>query len=194
MQAQDGAELVLAFGLTFQDLYERQGLLKLDGLFLDELRQAAPELSERLLKAREEPPAPHNKTGSELIIELAPYVDDFVGKLFGIDDDLARLQSKHSELAPLYAIKRKFVQRKALTGFTVESASEIDGFSVGAVFETLMAGPLTELGFSTQVARWLENETAYHEHLRVATLYAAWATLSPQGKARHGHGVLFKIP
>jgi NADPH-dependent glutamate synthase beta subunit-like oxidoreductase/NAD(P)H-flavin reductase len=194
MQAQDGAKLVLAFGLTFQDLYERQGLLKLDGFFLDELRQAAPELRERLLKAREDPPAPHNKTASELIIELAPYVDDFVGKLFAIENDLARLQSKHSELAPLYAVKRKFVQRKALTGFTVESASEIDGFAVAAEIETLIAEPLTELGFATHVSKWLENETAYHEHLRLATLYAAWATLSPQGKAKHGRGVLFKIP
>jgi len=194
MQAQDGPKLVLAFGLTFQDLYERQGLLKLDGFFLDELRQAAPELCERLLKAREDPPAPHNKAASELIIELAPYVDDFVGKLFAIKNDLARLQSKHSELAPLYAVKRKFVQRKALTGFTVESASEIDGFAVAAEIETLIAEPLTELGFATHVSKWLENETAYHEHLRLATLYAAWATLSPQGKAKHGRGVLFKIP
>jgi len=194
MQAQDGAKLVLAFGLTFQDLYERQGLLKLDGVFLDELRQAAPELYERLLKAREDPPAPHNKLGSELIIELAPYVEDFAGKLFGIGEDLGRLQSKHSELAPLYAVKRKFVQRKALTGFTLESASEIDGFVIAAELETLIAEPLTELGYATHVAKWLENETAYHEHLRLATLYAAWATLSPQGKAKHGHGVLFKIP
>jgi len=179
---------------TIQELYEREGLVKLDGVFLKELAETAPELHERLLAARENPPVAHTKVGSELVIALAPYVEDFIGKLFDIESDLGRLQSRHSELAPLYAIKRKFVQRKALTGFTVESASEIDGFAVGAELETLMAGPLTELSFATHVAKWLENETAYHEHLRVATLYAAWATLSPQGKARHGLGVLFKIP
>ena len=180
--------------ITIQELYEREGLVKLDGIFLKELRETAPELCERLLAARENPPAAHTKAGSELIIALAPYVEDFIGKLFDIENDLSRLQRKHSELAPLYAIKRKFVQRKALTGFTAESASGIDGFAVGRELETLMEEPLTELGFANHVAKWLENETAHAEHLRLATLYTAWATLSPQGKAKHGGGVLFKVP
>ncbi len=179
---------------TIQELYEREGLVKLDGIFLKELRETAPELCERLLAARENPPAAHTKAGSELIIALAPYVEDFIGKLFDIESDLSRLQRKHSELAPLYAIKRKFVQRKALTGFTAESASEIDGFAVGRELETLMEEPLTELGFANHLAKWLENEAAHAEHLRLATLYTAWATLSPQGKAKHGRGVLFKVP
>ncbi|HMJ62616.1 MAG TPA: hypothetical protein VK493_12680, partial [Bryobacteraceae bacterium] len=179
---------------TIQELYERKGLVKLDGIFLKELRETTPELTNQLLAARENPPAAHTKASSDLIVALAPYVEDFIAKLFDIEGDLGRLQSKHSELAPLYTVKRKFVQRKALTGFTVESASEIDGFAVAAELETLIAEPLTELGFATHVAKWLESETAHHEHLRLATLYAAWATLSPQGKAKHGHGVLFKIP
>jgi len=179
---------------TIQELYEREGLVKLDGIFLKELRETAPELCERLLAARENPPAAHTKAGSELIIALAPYVEDFIGKLFDIENELNGLQRKHSEFAPLYAIKRKFVQRKALTGFTAESASEIDGFAVGRELETLMEEPLTELGFANHVAKWLENETAHAEHLRLATLYTAWATLSPQGKAKHGGGVLFKVP
>jgi NADPH-dependent glutamate synthase beta subunit-like oxidoreductase/NAD(P)H-flavin reductase len=179
---------------TIQELYEREGLVKLDGIFLKELRETAPELCERLLAARENPPAAHTKAGSELIIALAPYVEDFIGKLFDIENELNGLQRKHSEFAPLYAIKRKFVQRKALTGFTAESASGIDGFAVGRELETLMEEPLTELGFANHVAKWLENETAHAEHLRLATLYTAWATLSPQGKAKHGGGVLFKVP
>ncbi|HEY6990576.1 MAG TPA: FAD-dependent oxidoreductase [Bryobacteraceae bacterium] len=179
---------------TIQELYEREGLVKLDAIFLKELRETAPELCERLLAARENPPAVHTKAGSELIIALAPYVEDFIGKLFDIERELSRLQRKHSELAPLYAIKRKFVQRKALTGFTAESASEIDGFAAARELEALMEEPLTELGFADHVAKWLEDEAAHAEHLRLATLYTAWATLSPQGKAKHGRGVLFKIP
>ena len=30
--------------------------------------------------------------------------------------------------------------------------------------------------------------------LEVAARYAAWATLSPEGKAKHRRGVLFKVP
>ena len=187
-------ELLLPFGLTFQDLYTRAGLIKLDGLFRASLQQSAPGLAERLAAARQEPPAPHTKTGSELIIELAPYIEDFIGELFGIESELARLQLRHSELAPLYAVKRKFVQRKALTGYTVESASEIDGFALASELEALFLEPLTELSFAVHVARWLESESAHERQLRLAAQYTAWATLSPQGKAKHKSGILFKIP
>lgn len=190
----DGDELSLSFGLSFGDLYDRDGIVKLDSVFLNYLREGAPELCTRLEEARSNPPAPHTKQGSELILELAPYVEDFIAKLFGIESELLALQFRHSELAPLFSVKRRFVQRKALTGYTAERASEIDGFTVGADLEAFLEEPLTEPSFANHVARWLETETEHSEPLRLAALYAAWATLSPQGKAKHGKGVLFKIP
>ncbi len=193
-EKQDHAVLNLPFGLTFEDLYQRDRLLELDEFFLEQLKQAAPSLCERLLAARQNPPPVHTKDGSELIIALAPYLEDFVGELFGIQAELQRLQARHSELAPLYSVKRRFVQRKALTGFTPERAAEIDGFAVGAELETLMQEPLSELSFANHVARWLESEAEHTQHLQLAAQYAAWATLSPQGKAKCGRGVLFKVP
>jgi len=194
VEKKSGPILKLPFGLSFEDLYRRDGLLKLDGLFLEQLEEAAPSLHNRLLSARENPPAVHTKDGSELILELAPYLEDFVGQLFGIDKELLQLQARHSELAPLYSVKRRFVQRKALTGYTPERAAEIDGFAVGAELETLMEEPLSELSFAVHVARWLESEAEHARHLQLAAQYAAWATLSPQGKAKCGCGVLFKVP
>ncbi len=193
-EKQDGAILNLPFGLTFEDLYQRDGLLNIDQIFLEQLQQTAPPLHERLLAARQNPPAVHTKDGSELILELAPYLEDFVGELFGIHKELLLLQGRHSELAPLYSVKRRFVQRKALTGYTPERAAEIDGFAVGAELEALMQEPLTELSFATHVARWLESEAEHPQHLQLAAQYAAWATLSPQGKEKFGRGVLFKVP
>ena len=194
VEKKSGPILKLPFGLSFEDLYRRDGLLKLDGLFLEQLQETAPSLHNRLLSARENPPAVHTKDGSELILELAPYLEDFVGQLFGIDKELLQLQARHSELAPLYSVKRRFVQRKALTGYTPERAAEIDGFAVGAELETLMEEPLSELSFAVHVARWLESEAEHARHLQLAAQYAAWATLSPQGKAKCGRGVLFKVP
>jgi NADPH-dependent glutamate synthase beta subunit-like oxidoreductase/NAD(P)H-flavin reductase len=194
IEKRNGLALSLPFGLTFPDLYQREGLVKLDSAFLDELGRTAPALQERLLAARQHPPGPHGKSGSELIIELAPYVEDFLAELFGIEPELLLLQSRHAELARLYSVKRKFVQRKALTGYTVETASEIDGLAIAAELETLLQEPLTELSFAAHVARWLQSEAAHQQHLHLATLYTAWAVLTPQGKAKHRHGVLFKVP
>jgi NADPH-dependent glutamate synthase beta subunit-like oxidoreductase/NAD(P)H-flavin reductase len=184
----------LRFGLGFEDLYQREGLLKLDGIFLTYLKDGAAALHEKLLAARENPPAAHTKAGSELIIELAPYVEDFIGELFGIGPQLGKLQKAHSDLAPIYAVKRKFVQRKALTGYTPESASTIDGEAVAAKLTALLMEPFSELSFAGKVEQWLEDEADHPQQLHLATQYTAWATLSPQGKAKHKHGVLFKTP
>ncbi len=190
----NAAFLALPFGLSFQDLYTREGIVKLDDIFLEQLQKSSPDVHARLIAARQNPPAPHNLTASQLIIEAAPYVEDFIGQLFGIETELRDLQAKHHVLAPLYAIKRKFVQRKALTGYTAESAAQIDGFKVAAELEALMQEPLTELGFATHVAKWLDAPDRHEPHLKLATQYTAWATLSPQGKTKHAKGVLFKTP
>jgi len=186
--------LFLPFGLDFDDLYGREGLVKLDAIFLDELKESAPPLHARLIEARQQPTALNRKQHSDLIVELAPYLEDFIGHLFGIEAELRELQFRHAELAPLYSVKRRFVQRKALTGYTVESAMVINGLALAAELEALIQEPLTEASFAKHVARWLEAEPKHAQHLQLAAQYAAWATLAPEGKARHSRGVLFKVP
>ncbi len=190
----DGDSLRLPFGLSFVDLYRREGMLELDAQFLKLLEEAAPELHNRLLSARENPPAAHVKESSELIVALAPYLEDFIASVFGIEPELRLLQERHAKLAPLYSVKRRFVQRKAVVGQTADSASQIDGFALAAELENLFQEPLTELSFADHVARWLQEEASHIEHLQLAARYAAWATLSPQGKRKHQSGVLFKQP
>ena len=194
IQIRETCNLSLPLGLVFEDLYSREGLLKLDAAFLSELEESAPALYARLLSARQNPPALARKQYSELIIELAPYLEDFIGHLFGIEPELRELQHRHSELAPLYSVKRRFVQRKALTNFTAEKASELDGFAIAAELEALIEEPLTELSFANHVSRWLASEAGHTQHLQLAAQYAAWASLSPQGKQKHRKGVLFKHP
>ena len=53
---------------------------------------------------------------------------------------------------------------------------------------------LTEHSFAHHVARWMEAEAEHTRHLQLAAQYAAWAVLTPAGKARHAKGVLFKMP
>lgn len=87
----DTPTLCLLFGLTFEDLYQRDGLIRLDQSFLQELKTCAPLLEERLVAARQNPGALTAKLHSELIIELAPYLEDFLGHLFGIEQELREL-------------------------------------------------------------------------------------------------------
>ncbi len=188
-----GHQHPLRFGLAFDDLYRRDGLLRLDSAFLEQLLERSPDLHARLEAARRDPAALASKQESELIVELAPYVEDFVGQLFGIEAELAALQARHSELAPLHAVKRKFVQRR-ISGRKPEEALEIDGLAVSKELEAYFLTPFTEMAYASHVVKWMEAEADHATQLQLAADYAAWAALTPEGRAKHRHGVVFKVP
>jgi NADPH-dependent glutamate synthase beta subunit-like oxidoreductase/NAD(P)H-flavin reductase len=167
----------LAFGLQFEDLYARDGLLRVDAAFQAFID---PSLNAKLLEARAAPP--EGKPESELLIALAPHLEDFLAKLFGIEAEARALAAKHNELAPLWSVKRLFVQRRALHKVKPEDATPA-GFDFSS-----------ELDFARRVTEWLANEKQFERELEGAARYAAWATTTPQGKAKHRGGVLFKTP
>ena len=159
-----------------EDLYTREGLARLDARFLEHLESASPDLHHRLLAARRGASTPgaamENKAQSELIIELAAHLEDFVGDWFGIRAELAALQARENRLAPLYSIKRKFVQRRALSGtaggMTAEQAAAIDGESIADELAKRFGEPLTELAFAAHVSQWLEAESQYELEIGLA--------------------------
>src|SRR5215469_2225464 len=97
--------LPLAFGFKFADLYDRDALARLDGVFLDQLRAADTELSNRLLAARATPDAVPAKDESELLIALGPHLETFVAKLFNVEAAAQVLAKRGNVLAPLYEVK-----------------------------------------------------------------------------------------
>src|SRR5215472_4407052 len=105
-------ELSLNHGLSFADLYERDGLIKLDRAFVAHLAAGDAALHDRLMTARADVAALDRKAESDLLVDLAPHVEDFLGGLFGIAAEIRALQQRHDELAPLYSVKRLFVQRR----------------------------------------------------------------------------------
>ncbi len=110
----EAASMQLQFGFEFADLYSRQGLARLDERFLAFLEEANPVWREKLSAARANPESLKELEKSTLLLALAPYVEDFLAQLFGIAAEVKVLASRHSVLAPLYAAKRNFVQRKAI--------------------------------------------------------------------------------
>src|SRR5579862_4115743 len=187
-------QLRLAFGFAFEDLYSRESLVRLDAAFCHSLQAADAGLLRQLLEARKDPSALARKQQSELMIAIAPHLEDFIGELFGIVAEVRALQAKHDALALLYALKRKFVQKKAISGMTAEKAALIHGGALGAELESLFGEPLTEQSFVEHVSHWLENEAEHARQLQIAQQYAAWAALAPAGRHKHLHGVLFKVP
>ncbi len=186
--------LELGFGLDFEALYDRDGLARIDRAFLGELGQSDIGLFNQLMTARQAPDELEAKAESDLITELAPHLEDFLGRLFGIEADIAALQARHHELAPIYAVKRLFVQRRAVKGVSEEQAAAIDGPTLASELEARFGEPLTEASFARHVQGWMEAEAEHAAELDLAARYAGWATLAPEGRKRHRRGVLFKVP
>jgi hypothetical protein len=179
--------LRLSFHLSFEDLYSRAGLARVDAAFLGFLGEASEALGERLIAARRNPSALPAKEESDLLVALSPHVDDFVARLFGIEPEVRALSARHHALAPLYSVKRLFVQRRALHKVKPADAAEID-------VEALLGEPFSELAFASRVTEWQQDEAANAEKLELAARYAAWAAGTPEGRAKHRDGVLFKAP
>ena len=186
--------LTLGFDLRFADLYGRDGLVRLDGQFVDFLKAQSPELHNRLMTARAAPEQLEGKPESDLIVELAPVLEEFIADLFGIAHEVGALRSRHEALAPLYSVKRLFVQRRAAKKYGPDQAAAFDGTALRDELEPLLGDELTELRFAERVDAWMKAEGDNATALDLAARYAAWATHTPQGQALHKAGILFKLP
>ncbi len=187
-------DLSLAFGLRFEDLYCRDGLARLDGCFVDVLKRHNTDLHNRLMAGRAAPDELTAKAHSDLIVELAVELDDFIAVLFGVAREVEALRERHDSLAPLYAVKRLFVQRRAAKKYGPDQAASFDGQALRGQLETLIGGELTELRFAERIDAWMKAEAEHAAALDLAARYAAWAAHTPQGQRRHKGGVLFKLP
>jgi len=143
--------LPLGFDLRFEDLYRREGLVRLDGCFVDFLKRRNTELHNRLMAARAAPEQIASKAYSDLIVELAVELEDFIACLFPITREVEALRACHTALAPLYTAKRQFVQRRAAKKYGPDQAATFDGQALREQLEPLIGGELTELRFAERV-------------------------------------------
>ncbi|MGH7092801.1 MAG: pyridine nucleotide-disulfide oxidoreductase, partial [Stellaceae bacterium] len=198
-------ELFLKHGLAFADLYDRDGLIRIDREFIVHLAATDAGLRDRLMAARAAPDSLDRKDESDLLVDLAPHVEDFVGELFGIGGAVREMQARHERLAPLYSVKRLFVQRRAVKEIKQAEAAALDGVALTAEIDAMIGGVSEDFStrpgvlawesrYAEQVGRWLDDEAAHAGEIVVALRYAAWATLAPKGQAKHHRGLLFKLP
>ena len=186
--------LKLAHGISFADLYSRDGLIAVDAAFQRALRAADLEVAQRLISSRMNPGNVTKKDESALIIEMGPHLDRFIATLFDIDAAVEALTESHTELAPLYVIKRQFVQRRAVATYKTDEAVAFDGVAIETELAGLFGESFSELAFARHVESWLKDEAAHEKAIDAALRYAAWALYSDAGRARNLQGVLFKKP
>ncbi|HEY5931192.1 MAG TPA: hypothetical protein VIU02_12850, partial [Burkholderiales bacterium] len=186
--------LAPGFGLQFPELYTRSGLLRLDAAFLEFLGESDSGLRARLHSARAAPATLPVKEESELLIAVAPHLEDFTAALFNIEAEARALAARHHELAPLFSCKRLFVQRKAMNAYKADAAATFDGVDLEAQLAGWFGEDFSELAFARHVAQWQGDEPGNAAKIDTALRYAAWAAHTRAGQHKHQAGVLFKAP
>ena len=190
--------LKLRLGLTFPELYTVAGLRRIDAAFLEHLAHADASLRARLDAARAAPDALGRLAESDLLIAIAPHLEDWLAALFGVEAEVGALQAAQHELAPIYACKRQVVQRKAMNRYKAGQAAAFDGPALGRELEVKIgASPVGlrgELAYARALGEWGQDDAAHEADIDLVLRYAAWAVQTPEGKALHKSGVLFKTP
>jgi len=175
--------LKLQFGFEFTDLQETESLKKLDLIFLNSLEAS---LSEELLAAR------NNFTNwqlihSKLAIKLAPLLEQFIAKLFSIEEALLESKAPYAALNKIYECKRNFIHRQVLKN---------NKTPVSEIRIELLLKELPNFSNDLEFVKYIElcQQENNENKLELASKYAVWACLSEDGQKKHKDGILFKQP
>jgi NADPH-dependent glutamate synthase beta subunit-like oxidoreductase/NAD(P)H-flavin reductase len=134
-------------GYKYSDLYDAQKLRELAEKFYDDVKEKNPLLYDALTKYIES----HGKgfearVESNILTDSAPYLSDFVARMFGVNREREQLQRVITEQDPIWKYKF-FVQRRAIKKFPeakltdfneAELAEALREFNLAAFDETLI--------------------------------------------------------
>ena len=181
----------LGFNLDFKKL-DLTGLKKLDQIFLDYLFKANKSLYNNILLFRSNPYSIPSQDYSEFLLNISPYLDDFLAELFCISNEITSLRLQHKDFDIIYECKRKFVQRYAIKKYPKEKIKDIDFEDIYLKLTDLIGKNFTSRDFAKQVIIWQQAEESFVKELDISAQYAAYR-VSSRGfidgvipRSRHG--------
>ena len=173
-------------GVTFEELYERAGLVKLNAKFEEYLQVKNTELFQKFSTLKQGIDFITAPQKSQILIDVARILEDFIAELFDIEKENSELKKRHEDLKKIYLVRREFVQRVVSKKFT-EVASDVDGINI-----------LKELEISyddvDELEKCLAEKIFAEENLELLTTYSTWALYSQAGRRLHKNGALFILP
>jgi NADPH-dependent glutamate synthase beta subunit-like oxidoreductase/NAD(P)H-flavin reductase len=182
-------------GFSYRDLFDAHGLQRLDDAFLTQLQTTHPQHHDALRAyrsgAQQFPPLPE----SELLLECAPPLEEFVSMLFGVTRDVEQLRNATLAHDPVFAFKKQFVQRRARRRLLAKD--ELEAF---AELDTWLSGRLTagsddrELAIAKFAQHLLTDAEQFKDDIEQLTRWCIRALTVPEGRAATRGWVSFKLP
>jgi NADPH-dependent glutamate synthase beta subunit-like oxidoreductase/NAD(P)H-flavin reductase len=201
--------LNLNFDLSFEELYNLDGLRKVDGYFIEKLLKISPELCNKMLDARENHSALYKLDQSNLIVELAPFLEEFIIELFNIENSIAKYKDEYNSLEVINRCNKAIVQKHVMNLSREFDQSQVEiaktnltiyGITLPSDSQNIldeeldMAESFLEIYENSQSQEDIEWANYNRELLLHIENYTLWAIKTEEGQKLHSRGALFKVP
>lgn len=183
---------------TFAEIFNAEGLLRLDQAFLEQLKKFNSELHDDLIAYRNGSKSFTDFEISELLIACAIQLENFLTHLFKIENAVEASRIKTISNNPISSFKKFFILRNAKKN--LQKAQNLPSFAelndwVQTEIKTLpLQSEDPELAVALLGNHYLENTEKHVERIEKLTQWCIQAILTPEGKEYVKNWPSFHIP
>lgn len=185
-------------GFTYTDLFNPEGLHRLDATFLSTLEKQHAELHQQLLAYRHQTQSFTPIEVSELIIRVSTVLERFLAELFQIEEAVAISRAKTTSYNPISTFKKYFVLRRAKKetnkANTFPSFAELDTWLNEQLAHAAIKANDKELSVGLLGTQYLEKAEQHAAEIEKLVQWCTQALVTPEGKKAVKGWVSFHIP
>ncbi|MCG6975093.1 MAG: FAD-dependent oxidoreductase [Acidiferrobacterales bacterium] len=185
-------------GFTYEDLFEIEGLTRVDQAFLEKLAAEDATAHKNLLAYRQGKKEFTGQETSELLITSGRVLEDFIGEFFGIGKALQKLRQETVADDPVFEFKKLFVLRRArrrlLKNDVEESFAYLDDWLTQTLRQAGLGNVDRELAIARFGQRLMEDAKTFEQEIERLTRWCIRAMTTPEGKQAVSGWVSFKLP
>lgn len=185
-------------GFTFNELFHADGLSRLDQKFLTLLAERNSDLHQQLLAYRNQTSTLSTIETSELLINCAKVLEEFIGDLFGIEEAIAISRTKTTSHNPIAAFKKYYVLRRGKKevskAASLPSFAELHAWLTEALKTSALQSDDLELNIALLGNHYLNQPEEFNSEIDQLAQWCTQAIASPEGQAVVKGWSSFKIP
>lgn len=183
---------------NFSELLHSEGLNRLDQDFLAKLKQQHPTWHEKLSSYRQASHTLSTLEISDLLINCAKYLEEFLATYFDIEEAVAIAQTKTLSHDPVFIFKKYFILRKAKKDLsklaTFPSFTELDTWLQQALATASIKAQDPEMAIALLGTEYLNQPEHHAAQIEKLAQWCTHALATPAAKERVRGWTSFRIP
>jgi hypothetical protein len=125
-------------GFQYADLHDPGRLRDLGGVFFREVEAADPALLSSWRAYESAPDSTPPRQASGLLVRMAPHLSRFLARLFGVQEEMARILAATRGKDPIFRFKVDFLRRRVQRNVLPEHLALFNRQEIDAAVEALL--------------------------------------------------------